>query len=290
MTQIVIITGQTATGKTSLAYDFAKKFNGEIINADSRQVYRYLDIISSKDMHPAFPTYLYDIVDPKKPFSSFEWVQRALQSIKRLNSEEKTPIIVGGSYLYLKHLLYGVDTEGIGPDWPLRKELENKTLEELQQMLKNLSVQKFKLLNQSDRNNPRRLMRKIEIESSRRHSGDPVMAGDSRIDPGQARMTDVKFIGLRFKNKENLTKAIQKRVEDRIKTGAFEEVEKLLQMGYNENDPGLKTIGYQQLIKYFQKKLTKEEAIGVWITKEIQYAKRQYTFMKKDHKIIWREI
>lgn len=83
---------------------------------------------------------------------------------------------------------------------------------------------------------------------------------------------------------------IEKRVEERLKKGAIEEVKKLLKMGYTENDPGLKTIGYQQIIRYLNKELTKEKAIDDWINKEVQYAKRQLTFMKKDKNISWREI
>ena len=98
------------------------------------------------------------------------------------------------------------------------------------------------------------------------------------------------IIGLRYKNKEKLREAIKTRVEKRLKQGAIEEVKKLLKKGYKKTDPGLKTIGYKQLIEYLEGKLAKEKAVEQWINAEMQYAKRQYTFMKKDENIKWRII
>ena len=98
------------------------------------------------------------------------------------------------------------------------------------------------------------------------------------------------FIGLKYKNKDKLREAIIKRVEERLKNGAIGEVKNILKMGYKETDPGMKTIGYQQIIKYLNKELTKGKAIDNWVNKEVKYAKRQLTFMKKDKNISWREI
>jgi len=98
------------------------------------------------------------------------------------------------------------------------------------------------------------------------------------------------MIGLRYKNKEKLREAIKTRVEKRLKQGAIKEVELLLKKGYQKTDPGLKTIGYQQIIDYLEGNTTKKQAIEKWITAEVQYAKRQYTFMKKDKNIKWRLI
>lgn len=291
MSTIIIITGQTATGKTSLAYSYAKKLHGEIINADARQVYKYLDIISGKDPLPEFPTYLYDIVDPKEYFSSFDWSIKAIKCLVSLINKGKTPIIAGGSYLYIKHLLYGIETEGVHPDWELRKKLDKKTVAELQDMLTKISPHTLEQLNQSDKNNPRRLMRKIELAVAH-HSKIPVHfpkkdLGSLEKFRNEFGMATVKFIGLRFAKNESLISAITQRVEERIKMGAFDEVKKILEMGYTEHDPGLQTIGYQQLIKFFRGKLSREQAIDQWKNKEIQYAKRQFTFMKKDKNIHW---
>ena len=309
--KIIIVTGQTATGKTKLALEYAKKYNGELINSDSRQIYRYLDIITGKDKQllEKVKVWLYDIVNPDEYFSSFDFVKLAIPIIKKIFSKGKTPIIVGGTYFYLYHLLYNVDTENIIPDWKLRNKLENKSVKELQTILAKHSPQLIKQLNQSELNNPQRLIRKIEIESFR-HSGKrprvlggahPESNNDSgvpRRNVGVPRMTlknklgindlEFDFIALKFKNKESLRQAIEKRVGERLKLGAIDEVKKILKMGYSESDPGLKTIGYQQLILHLKGVLDIDTAIQQWINKEVQYAKRQFTFMKKDKNIKWR--
>jgi len=290
--KVIIITGQTAGGKTSLA--LSKK--GILINSDSRQVYKYLDIITGKDKSKIndqkSKILLYDIVDPKKYFSSFDYQKVAIPVIKKILEVKKTPIIVGGTYLYLAHLLYDVETENIPPNQRLRKKLNNKSVFELQKILIKLNTQLFNRLNQSDRNNPQRLIRKIEILSAKK------IVPTGRISPTQyvlarkLNLPDIKieFIGLRFKNSNDLKNAIKTRVDQRLKEGAIEEVKNLLKKGYKESDPGLLTIGYKQIIQYLEKELTKKEAIDQWINKEIQYAKRQYTFMKKDPNIQWKLV
>ena len=319
---LIIITGQTATGKTKLALELAKKHNGELINFDSRQIYKYLDIITGKDLPKnsefiiqnlelkskynigyyslaiynhlkPFTTklWLYDVVTPDQYFSSFDFVEKVKPVIDDIKKRGKTPILVGGTYLYLKHLLYGFNDNNVKPNFELRKKLDTKTVKELQDILKKLSPESFNLLNHSDVNNPRRLMRKIEVaifnsadltDSTDSDRLNPISSGFIRFHP--------KIIGLKYRDKSKLRQVIEKRVEERLKNGAIDEVKNILKMGYKSTDPGLKTIGYQQIIKYLNNELTKEKAIEDWINKEVQYAKRQLTFMKKDPNIQWREI
>ena len=156
-------------------------------------------------------------------------------------------------------------------------------MQELQTRLKNISPETFTRLNQSDAQNPRRLIRQIEITSSPQ--------ANTRTDTmRKINLDNITIIGFRFSSKDTLIKHIKERVAKRLKEGAIEEVEKLLKLGYNENDPGIKTIGYISIIKYLRNILVKEEAIHEWITREIQYAKRQLTFMKTDSHIQWKEI
>jgi len=291
--KIVIITGQTATGKTTYALNLAKKENGELINCDSRQIYKHLDIITGKDKPESVKINLYDVIDPNEYFSSFDYVKFALPTIKKILNENKTSIIIGGTYLYLKHLLYNIETENIVPNWGLRKELATKTVQELQDILKKINVQLFNRLNNSDRNNPQRLIRKIEISQTSFQPSRLELEDNKKIiiaDKLGVKNINVEFIGLYFKDKNKLKEKIIKRVEDRLNEGAINEVKNLLKMGYKENDPGLKTIGYQQIIKFLNGKISKEKAIEEWINKEVQYAKRQYTFMKKDPNIKWRAV
>ena len=280
---MIIITGQTATGKTKLALEFVQKHNGELINFDSRQIYKYLDIITGKDI-PKTKIWLYDIVTPDQYFSSFDFVKQARPIIDDIKKRGKTPILVGGTYLYLKHLLYGIDDDNSPPNFELRKKLNNKSVKELQDILTKIDVQSINRLNNSDLNNPRRLIRKIEITSNRKGTLLYKVRPYIRTDLPKT------FIGLKYKNKDKLREAIIKRVEERLKNGAIGEVKNILKMGYKETDPGMKTIGYQQIIKYLNKELTKGKAIDNWVNKEVKYAKRQLTFMKKDKNISWREI
>ena len=278
---MIIITGQTATGKTKLALELAEKYNGELINFDSRQIYKYLDIITGKDI-PKNKIWLYDVVKPDQYFSSFDFVKQVTPIIEDVKSRGKTPILVGGTYLYLKHFLYGIDDVNGPPNFRLREKLNSKSVDYLQKYLISLDPKIFDNLNHSDQFNPRRLIRKIEIAKS------PIKT--VLIKTVFNKSVPEIFIGLKYKDKSKLRQTIEKRVEERLKNGAIEEVNKLLKMGYSENDPGLKTIGYQQIIKYLNKELTKEKAVEDWINKEVQYAKRQLTFMKKDKNIEWREI
>jgi len=297
---MIIITGQTATGKTKLALELAEKYNGELVNFDSRQIYKYLDIITGKDLpnntklkdeyflipnpYSLIPIrlWLYDVVTPDQYFSSFDFVKQVKPIIEAIKKRGKTPILVGGTYLYLKHLLYGIDINNSPPNFKLREKLNNKSVVELQKKLISLNRQIFENLNHSDQLNPRRLIRKIEIASSPTKT---VLNKTVFI-----KSVPKTFIGIRYKDRSKLRCVIEKRVEKRLKNGAIEEVKKLLKMGYKPNDPGMKTIGYQQVIKYLNKELTKQNAIDDWVNKEVQYAKRQLTFMKKDKNISWREI
>ena len=323
---MIVITGQTATGKTKLALELAKNIpppgGGELINFDSRQIYKYLDIITGKDLPKnsefiiqnlelkskynigyyslaiynhlkPFTTklWLYDVVTPDQYFSSFDFVEKVKPVIDDIKKRGKIPILVGGTYLYLKHLLYGFNDNNVPPNFELRKKLNTKTVKELQDILKKLSPESFNLLNHSDVNNPRRLMRKIEVaifnsadltDSTDSDRLNPISSGFIRFHP--------KIIGLKYQDKSKLRQVIEKRVGERLENGAIDEVKSILKMGYKSSDPGLKTIGYQQIIKYLNNELTKEKAIEDWINKEVQYAKRQLTFMKKYSNIQWREI
>ncbi len=308
MNKLIVITGQTATGKTSYARKLALEHNGELINADSRQIYKHLDVVTGKERLIDIPVWLYDVVEPNTPFSSSEYAHYARTVIKELFTRGKTPIIVGGTYLYIKNLLYGFETELIGPDWNLRKELNKAPLEVLQKRLMDIDYDVFNSMNNSDKNNPRRLIRRIEIlshsklpaggkESQTPHR-DPSVSASRRI-PQDDNLTrhpefisesHTEIIGLRFADDEKLRATIEKRVRARLAAGAIEETRNLLSMGYKREDPGLQTIGYKQIIQFLSKEISEEEMIALWITAEIQYAKRQYTFMKTNSAITWHAV
>ncbi len=276
---IYVLFGQTATGKTARALDLVKEQGGEIVNFDSRQIYKKLDIVTGKDtpLDPTIKIWLYDIVDPKESFSSAEYVEMAKKIIENILKRGKTPILVGGTGYYLSHLLYGVPETGAGENWDLRQKLNGKTVSELQCMLKEKDSLQFDSMNNSDRNNPRRLTRRIELLDAGAILSPPPV----RDLKGRAFGATLHLIPFFHSSTEKVREAIEKRVEARIQIGAIEEVKKLLGEGYTEKDPGLNAIGYKQLISYVKGEKSLDDAKKEWITKEVQYAKRQKTYFKK---------
>lgn len=292
--KIIILTGQTATGKTTRAVELTNNLNGEIVNFDSRHVYRQLNIVTGKYETPTsmFATglkiknWMFDVVKPDEYFSSFDYKVMVMPIIEDILKREKTPILVGGSYFYLRHLLYGVGTENIPADPSLRKKLNKENVTKLQAILKKINPKLFLTLNESDNKNPQRLIRKIEISLSK-----PKNLNKTPL----ASLFDLKNVsvtieGYKFGSKERLRKAITERVDKRLEMGALDEVKSLLKKGFSINDPGLKTIGYPQLIAYLKGVIRLKDAKTDWVNKEVQYAKRQLTFMKKDSNINWQTI
>jgi len=284
MDKLLIITGQTGCGKTDLAFKLAKKYNGEIISFDSRQAYKHLDIITGKEKNLEIKTWMIDEYDPREIVSSFDYCQKAEKIIKDIISRKKLPIIVGGTVFYIKSFLYGVSDFMEEPDWNLRNELENKPVGELQDILKEMNVERISQMNNSDINNKRRLIRAIEIFKSQK-SNLPTSSRLRGINKNQICKSNIKnydslTIGL-WREKEDLVNLIEKRVEKRIEMGAFEEIDGLLKLGYLFSDTGLNTIGYKQLREFYENKVPKEEAISNWKSQEIDYARRQLVFMKK---------
>ncbi len=303
---IHIITGQTATGKTAYALELARKLDGELINADSRQIYKGLDIITGKDLDLTDGTFimhkqhngsdigyyqfktgskiwLYDILSPNKPFSAFDYVGLATQVIEDIQVRGKTPIIVGGTFFYIQQLLYGTSEFQVEPDQALRTELEDKPVHELQKLLNEKNPELFLSLNNSEKHNPQRLIRKIEIET---HMKDG--SGGNQNEPWHE--NDFSLVGFIYAKREDLRVRIAERVEKRLQQGALDEVRQLLKCGFQAKDPGLKTIGYAQVIEYLEGSTDIETMKKRWISKEMQYAKRQLTLMKKDQHIRWEKV
>lgn len=311
MKTIYAITGQTATGKTAYALDLASKLNGELINFDSRQIYKHLDIVTGKDIigskfhkvsevgektigyydvqhkDKSVKLWLYDIVEPSVFFSSYDFEQLAIDIIKRILIEGKTPIFVGGTYLYLFFLLYGNSIQA-EPDWELRKRLEKTSVENLQKLAKEKTGDTFEKLNESDRMNPHRLIRLLEKDS---HIGEfkHELRIAEKLDLDKNEL-EINLLGFRYSNRENLRSVLRKRVEKRLDEGAVAEVEKLLHNGHSLTEPGMQSIGYKQITYFIKKDISYSEMVEDWISKEYQYAKRQLTFMKKNPSIKWTDI
>lgn len=304
--KLLIICGPTATGKTELGIHLAEKFNGEIISADSRQVYQGLDIISGKDItkdnklivmnqklgiaavnlsvgfrvKDNIPVWLLDIVKVDYPFNVGQYRKLAKIVIDDVFIRRKLPVIVGGTGLYIRSLLKPWPDMNVIPDTKLRMTLSKLSPSELASKLRHISPLKYESMNESDQKNPRRLVRAIEIALNRGKSVNPQIT---------AYNYDVLKIGLIVKKAE-LKIRINHRISKRLRQGAVEEIENLSQNGYDKHLAAATATGAKQLFDYSQGKLTLDEAIRQWKSSEYSYAKRQIVWFKKEKNIHWFEI
>ncbi len=267
MTKILIICGPTATGKTALAARLAKKFKGELISADSRQIYQSMNIVTGKDRPKGVIIHGLDLVKPDENFSVAHFVAHARTLINQIIKRKKLPILVGGTGLYINSLINPPKTLSIKPNWQLRKKLEKKTIKQLQQQLKKINQDKWQSMNHSDQLNPRRLIRAIEVALQ----GVSSQASAKRLLNGKY---DCLWIGLTA-DKKTLDRRIAQRVKARVKAGAFQEWENLKKK-YPSDLPSMSGIGYRQL-----------PDIAAWTRAEQQYTRRQLTWFKKNKQIKW---
>jgi tRNA dimethylallyltransferase len=273
--KIIAIVGPTASGKSDLAIRLAQKFNGEIISADSRQVYKGMDIgtgkISKKEQR-LLPHHLIDIVSPKKIFTVAEFKKRGEKTIKDISNNNKIPIIVGGTGQYIDTLIYNLSLPQVTPNYKLRSKLEKQTVEQLFKQLKKLDPQRAKNI---DAKNPRRLIRAIEIITATGQPIEPIK---------QESPYRVLWLGLKPKD---LDKRISTRLLVRIKQGMISEVKKLHSQGISWQrlyDLGLE---YRWVGQYLQNKITKDEMIFDLEQSIRQYSKRQMTWFKRNKNIHW---
>lgn len=300
--KVLVITGPTATGKTAAAVHLAKRYGGELLSVDSRQVYTGLNIGTGKDLPYSgyipeevldftdaqlshrVPVYrldgirlwLYDIVPPSRRYSAGEYGRLAQLVLRVLHGQNVLPIAVGGSGFYLRSLLGEVPTAAIPPNPELRAVLSGDSVTQLQERLKLLDPQAFAALNASDRMNPRRLIRRVELLSQ----------GEIPDRPGESYAFDTCIVVL-WAGNATLKARITARVRERIRAGLLTEIEGLLQQGYAWESPGLQTLGYREWQPWFdalpaeRSSELKARITGEWIADEYHYAKRQMTWMRK---------
>lgn len=287
MKKLLVICGPTATGKTSLGISLAKLFKGEIVSADSRQVYKQMDIGTGKEWGDV-KIWGYDLVDPKDGFSVSEYFNQMKWVIEDIWSRDKLPIIVGGTGLYIKSLIDGIQTVDIPKNINLRKTLEELSVDVLFEKLATLDSTKAAALNSSDRQNPRRLVRAIEVASWKIENETKNSEVTKRINILSDDVS-VLQIGL-SSNLDFLKMKIKERVMDRINNGFIDEVEELLKNGVSWKMQSMKSLGYKESEAFFKQGLSFEEFVEIWERNEINYVKRQMTWFKKDKRISWFDI
>lgn len=307
MDKLLIVCGPTATGKTKLAIYLAKQFDGEIISADSRQVYKGFDALTGKDLPKnikyqstswrtnikykyknkryQLPFYeinkirlwMYDVVAPNEEFSVAHYQVLARQIIADIWARGKLPIVVGGTGLYLRTLTQNLSTIQIPSNPRLRKKLATQSVVELQQNMQELDPDKWEQMNRSDRGNPRRLVRAIEIATWRKSHRPVSLAAEAM---------NVLWIGLGAP-KEILRQEIEKKISQRF-SQALGEVK---QLGKRQLLSGPTTIlGLSPLRDFRRARLSRQDARNRWIALEYGYAKRQLTWFKKQKEIHWFDI
>lgn len=275
--KILVIAGPTASGKTSLSINLAKRFNGEVISADSRQVYKGLDIGSAKvtkDEMNGVPHHLLDVADPKQVYTASDFKRDAGAAIEDILSRGKLPIVCGGTFFYIDVLLGKASLPDVEPDEALRTELEEKSAAGLLKMLTYLDPERAKTV---EPQNKRRLVRAIEVAKELGHVPEP----KETESPYEA-----FTIGLTV-NMENHADIIRKRLLERLDAGMMEEVGGLLAKGVTHERLENFGLEYRYVSRYLRGEIDFEMMKDELVTKIRQYAKRQLTWLKRDKSILW---
>lgn len=280
--KIIVILGPTASGKTELALKIAKSLftaaNGEIISADSRQIYKGMDVGTAKPtlkQQRIIPHYLIDVIEPNKKFTLSQYKKLTIKKIREIHKKDKIPFLVGGTGLYVQAIVDNLKIPKVKPDKKIREKLEKINLPTLLKQLQKLDPITAQTI---DIHNKRRLIRALEVclitkkpFSQQREKGKPLF--------------DILQIGIKI-DKKNLNRKINQRVDEMIETGLVEEVKSLVKK-YSSQLPAMSGIGYREIIQYLDNKISLEYAKNLIKLHTRQYAKRQMTWFKRDKKIKW---
>ncbi len=276
--KIVVITGPTGSGKTELSIELALKFDGEIVNADSRQIYKGLiigtNVISDKEKK-GIKHHLFQFIEPSEVFTVADYKILAIKTINDILSRQKLPIIVGGTGLYIKTVTDNLKLPAVAPNKNLRQKLNCQSAEELYQQLKTLDEEAAELI---DRHNKVRLIRAIEIVLS---TGLLL----SRVRSIGPKLYDSLKIAIAI-NRQDLKKKLRQRAEVMLKKGLIEEIKGLFKK-YPKDALCFNAIPYKLGIEYLDGRLTENQLIESIAFADYHYSKRQITWLKKDKEVKW---
>lgn len=283
---LIILTGPTSVGKTSLSVSLAKAVDGEIISADSMQVYKFMDIGTAKitnDEMGGIPHYLISEIEPDEEFNVVKFQQYAKGYINSIHERNKIPILVGGTGFYIQAVLYDIDFEESESDDAYRAELEllakTKGSGYLHALLKDTDPESGAAIHP---NNTKRIIRALEYV---RLTGKPISAHNEE----QRKKTspyNYKYFVLNMDRKK-LYERINNRVDIMIKNGLVKEVQSLLDMGYSKGMVSMQGLGYKEIIDYLEGNCTLDEAVEILKRDTRHYAKRQITWFKRERNVIW---
>jgi len=283
--RVYVIGGPTASGKSNLAVELAKRINGEIISADSMQIYKDMDIgtakINAEEMQ-GIQHYMIDFLSPEERYSVSNFKKDAEKAIEEILDKGKTPIIVGGTGLYIDSLIYGIEFQDEEIDTEYRQELnqiaEKQGLEDLYNQALKIDPEAMQKISPNDK---KRIIRVLEIYHK---------TGKTKTETEkESRKNEVKYDYKVFAitmDREKLYSRIEKRVDKMIEQGLIEEVQNILKK-YSHFPTAMQGLGYKEVVEYLENKITKEEMIEKIKKETRHYAKRQLTWFRKNKETIW---
>ncbi len=286
---LLVIVGPTATGKTSLAIEVAKKIPAEIISGDSMQVYRCMDIgtaKASKEEQEGIPHHLIDSLSPDQDFSVSIFQEKVTKLISDINARNKLPILVGGTGLYVRSIIDHYNFSESSTDWDLRERLQLEAAEKGKEFLHDrLAEVDSAGADRIHPNDTRRVIRALEVYH---HTGLPISETQNRDEYSESKYSMLMY-GLTME-REKLYDGINKRVDKMINDGLLNEVKNLLAKGFNSRMTSMQAIGYKEVIGYLEGKYTLEEAIEAIKQNTRRFAKRQLTWFRRDKRIEWLHV
>ena len=283
--KVIVICGPTASGKTSLSIELAKQINGEIISADSMQIYKEMNIGTAKvteKEREEIKHYMIDIVNPDVRFSVAEYKKMAEEKIDIILNKNQVPIIVGGTGLYINSLIYNIKYIDTKIDEKYRKELEKRIekegLQKLYEEAYKIDPEAMENISKKDR---KRIMRVLEIYHETGKNKTQLEIESRQEEPKY----DYKVFAINW-DREKLYSRINKRVDTMFELGLIDEVENILNK-YEQFPTAMQGLGYKEVVQYINKEITKEEMIDIVKMETRRYAKRQITWFKKINNIKW---
>jgi len=276
--KLIVVVGPNASGKSEIAVKIAKAVGGEVVSADSRQVYIGMDIgsgkITRKEMR-GIPHHLLDVARPRAIFTVTRYRKLALAAIEKIQKSGAVPILCGGTGFYIQSIIDGIVIPEVKPNWKLRQKLEKISADKLFAILKKLDPARAKTI---EAKNPRRLIRAIEIVKATKK---PV--GELRKQP---LAYDILVIGIK-KNENDLKKLIAARTKKRIKNGMVAETRKLRESGLSWSKLEGFGLEYRAAAEFLQNKISKTRMVENIAREDWQYAKRQIMWFKRDKRVHW---
>ncbi len=283
---IIILTGPTAVGKTKASIGLAKALNGEIISADSMQVYKYMDIGSAKirpEEMQGVKHYLVDVLDPEDEFHVVRFQQMAKQAMEEIYAKGKIPIVVGGTGFYIQALLYDIDFTESNEDTAYRDELEHLASEKgadyLHEMLREVDPASAETIHA---NNVKRVIRALEFYKL---TGQKISEHNEKERAKESPYDFCYFV--LNDDRQLLYDKIDQRIDLMLKEGLLEEVEALRQKGYTKDMVSMQGLGYKEILDYLNGECTLEEAIYILKRDTRHFAKRQLTWFRRERDVIW---